>query len=164
MGEMILYFLRHGLAENRIEWKDDDSLRPLTDKGVENMNREADVIASLGLSLNIILTSPLKRAFQTAEIIARRLHKMDHLMQDERLAPGFNLEQLSKILSEVPEVDSILLVGHEPDFSETVSSLIGGGNIQFKKGGLTRVDLISSAPVQGELVWLIPPKILIRSS
>jgi phosphohistidine phosphatase len=56
----------------------------------------------------------------------------------------------------------MMLVGHEPDFSLTISALTGGGRILLKKGGLARVDLTSSEPLQGELVWLLPPKVMTR--
>ncbi|MBZ0288948.1 MAG: hypothetical protein K8I30_15125, partial [Anaerolineae bacterium] len=55
--------------------------------------------------------------------------------------------------------DEIMFVGHEPDFSTAVSKLIGGGEIVMKKGGMARVDLFSTTPLRGALVWVIPPKV-----
>jgi phosphohistidine phosphatase len=159
---MIIYFLRHGLAGIREEWKGDDSLRPLTKEGMKNMVRQAETLADLGLKPDLIITSPLARAFQTADIVADRLKRGDKLLQDERLGPGFNNEDLAKVLIDHAEAQTMMLVGHEPDFSLTISALTGGGRILLKKGGLARVDLTSSEPLQGELVWLLPPKVMTR--
>jgi phosphohistidine phosphatase len=157
---MILYFLRHGLAAERETWTGDDALRPLTKKGEKSLAIIADTMFELGLGLDLILTSPYVRAYQTAVVVAKRLQKMDVLVQDNRLTPGFGIAELTETLKDHKDATSILLVGHEPDFSETVSALIGGGRLIFKKAGLARVDLNSQAPPKGELVWLIPPKFL----
>jgi phosphohistidine phosphatase len=157
---MTLYVLRHGRAD-RSAWMGMDFERPLTEDGKECMLREADFIAQLDLGLDAILTSPLVRAYQTAEIVAERLNMLDLLTVDEQLEPGFGPIDLAEILEGYPEADEIMFVGHEPDFSETISYLIGGGNIVCKKGSLARVDLIDAGPLAGELVWLIPPKALI---
>ena len=158
---MKLYFLRHGRAD-RSAWMGMDFERPLTEEGKERMAQEADTIHQLDLGLDAILTSPLVRAYQTAEIVAERLNLLDLLVVDERLEPGFGPSDLAEILEEHPQADEIMLVGHEPDFSEIISYLIGGGTIVCKKGSLARVDLIDAGPMAGELAWLIPPKALIH--
>jgi phosphohistidine phosphatase len=157
---MKIYFLRHGLAGARSEWKHDDAARPLTEEGIDKMKRIAATLAALDLGLGVILTSPLVRARQTAEIVAQKLNLK--LIEDARLAPGFNVEQLRAILLDHPGVDALMVVGHEPDFSETISALIGGGRIVCKKGGLALVELPNAHSRKGELVWLIPPKVLAR--
>jgi phosphohistidine phosphatase len=159
---MILYFLRHGLAGDRADWLENDSQRPLTKEGKEKMAREAETIAGLGLNLDLIVTSPLTRALQTAQIVAQRLDIENKLAQDERISPGFDLQKLSEILTGHPGVETLMVVGHEPDFSETISDLIGGGRVVCKKGGLARVDVISQTPLMGELAWLMTPKLLTR--
>jgi phosphohistidine phosphatase len=159
---MDLYFLRHGLAGEREEWKGDDFDRPLTEQGKERVEREAATIAELQLAFDLIVSSPLIRAYQTAEIVARKLEMQDRIVKDERLSPGFGPDHLAKILLAYPKADALLLVGHEPDFSETISHLIGGGRIILKKGGLAYVEVPEAATLKGELVWLIPPKVLAR--
>jgi len=159
---MILYFLRHGVAGSREEWKGDDALRPLTKKGMKNMVSQAKTIDEMDLKLDLIITSPLARAFQTADIVADELDMGEKLVQDERLGPGFGSEDLVEVLQSHPEASNILLVGHEPDFSQTISALIGGSRLVVKKGGLARVDVINADPLQGELVWLLPPRAMIR--
>jgi phosphohistidine phosphatase len=157
---MILYFLRHELAGDRTDWTGDDRKRPLTTEGKERLARSARTLAALNLGLEAILTSPLTRARQTAEIAADGLGLKDSLSEDGRLGPGFGVESVSEILKEYPKAKALLLVGHEPDFSETVSALTGGSEIVFKKGGLARVDLDDVSSLHGSLVWLIPPKVL----
>jgi phosphohistidine phosphatase len=159
-GMMILYFLRHELADNRSDWTGDDRKRPLTKEGKERMSRSARTLAALDLKLDAILTSPLTRARQTAEIAAQELELEDRLVEDGRLGPGFGVEAISEIVKEYPKAKALLLVGHEPDFSNTVSALTGGSEIVFKKGGLSRVDLDDMSGLRGQLVWLIPPKVL----
>lgn len=157
---MKLYFLRHGRAD-RSAWSGADYERPLTGEGKERMAFEAETIAQLDLGPDHILTSPLVRAYQTAEIVAERLNMLDLLVIDDRLEPGFGPHDLAEILEERQSADELMLVGHEPDFSETISYLIGGGNIVCKKGSLARVDLVDAGPLAGELVWLLPPKVLV---
>jgi phosphohistidine phosphatase len=153
-----LYFLRHGLADHS-EWAGDDTMRPLTARGKQQMARTAETLARLDLGLELIISSPLARAYQTAEIVAAALGLRDRLVSDERLAPGFGLAELRRVLSEHAGLTTLMFVGHEPDFSDTISALIGGGRILCKKGGLARVDCPDDG-LTGDLVWLAPPALL----
>ena len=157
-----LYFLRHGQAENRQDWHRDDSERPLTTEGKKRMKREAAAIWKLGLSLDAIISSPLVRAFQTAEIVAQAVDSSPPLIKDDRLVPGFGPKELTAILAEYDGAGALMLVGHEPDFSETISQVTGGGRITVKKGALACIDMEDPSSLQGTLVWLIPPKALER--
>ncbi len=151
-----LYFLRHGLAD-RSAWNGPDFERPLTPRGVEKMHAEGRRLAAIGLQVDRILTSPLRRTFQTAEIVASYLRAP--LEVYPRLAPGFDIRQLERVLEEHPG-KTLLLVGHEPDCSMTIGALMGGGVVVCKKGSLARVDLYALHPPRGTLVWLLPPKAL----
>ncbi|MGZ3499648.1 MAG: phosphohistidine phosphatase SixA [Vulcanimicrobiaceae bacterium] len=157
---MRLYFLRHGQAGERDEYKGNDFDRPLTDEGRERMAREAKTIAQLQLAPDLIITSPLVRAKQTAEIVAERLKMRDRLIDDERLGLDFGLGELRQILQEHANASALLLVGHDPSMSQTVGQLVGGARINLKKGSLAYVDLPDASSVDGVLVWLIPPKVL----
>lgn len=159
---MKVYFLRHGIAGERSEWKGDDAERPLTDEGKEKTKSIADTIAQLELGLDAIITSPLVRAKQTAEIVAKKLNLESKMVEDKRLAPGFDADKLHAILLDHPYGDTVMVVGHEPDFSETISELIGGGRIVIKKGGLALVDLPNAHSQRGELLWLLTPKLLMK--
>jgi phosphohistidine phosphatase len=158
---MELLFLRHGVAEARETWTGDDRARPLTPQGRKAMARAAKSFAELGLAPELIVTSPLARARQTAEIAAAGLGLSDRLVEDERLAPGFDAAGLADVIAGRGVTGAVMLVGHEPDFSETIAALIGGGRVVCKKGGLARVDVDASLR-GGELVWLLPPRDLAR--
>ena len=157
-----LYLLRHGQAGSRHRWKGDDSARPLTGRGKQRMKREAATIRKMDLRLDLILTSPLARAQQTAEIVAEALGLGSRLVTDSRLAPGFGPRQLRALLVKHRRATALMLVGHEPDLSRTISHLIGGGRLDVKKGALALVELKDRVSPAGRLVWLIPPKALDR--
>lgn len=157
---MRLYFLRHGIAMDADEWQGDDSSRPLTADGRKSMEREAKAIAQLELELDLIVTSPHKRAKETAQIVAERLHLNDRVVEDDRLGANFDAARLSLLVRDHGDAQRVMLVGHEPDFSRTIEHLIGGGSVELKKGGLARVDIADPAVPSGDLVWLIPPKLL----
>jgi phosphohistidine phosphatase len=155
---MILYFFRHALAGDRNEWHEDDRLRPITETGKKRTKAAGKKLVDLIPDLDAIISSPLTRARQTADLLAEAL-EMEAAI-DERLSPGFSAVELAKIVEERPDAEALLLVGHEPDFSETISALIGGGEVVVKKGSLARVDLFDVPALEGQLVWLIPPKVL----
>jgi phosphohistidine phosphatase len=157
---MKLYFLRHGLAGERSEWKADDAKRPLTKAGKEKIEDAAASIAKWDLNLDLIITSPNVRAYQTAEIVAHKLKLLDRLAKDDRVGYGFDADKLAKILIGYPKANALMFVGHEPDFSETITRLIGGGHIVMKKGGLACIDLPDPKALKGELLWLVPPKLM----
>ena len=157
-----LFFLRHGQAGNRHEWKGDDSQRPLTVEGKKRMEREAAGIRTLGLRLDLIVSSPLVRAYQTADIVARGQGEAVRLVSDDRVGPGFGPTHLAAIVGEHKRAQGVMLVGHEPDFSETISQVTGGSRLVMKKGALACVELDDPTSRQGRLVWLLPPKLLER--
>jgi phosphohistidine phosphatase len=157
---MKVYLLRHGKAGNRLEWQGDDDDRPLTAEGEEALRREAEALRALGLAPDVIVTSPLARARRTAEIVADGLGLRARVVEDERLAHGFDARRLAQVLAAHAAAEAVMVVGHEPDFSATVSELIGGGEIVLKKGGLARVDVTAPVAGGGELVWLLTPPLL----
>jgi phosphohistidine phosphatase len=157
---MRCYFLRHGLAVDAGEWSGADFDRPLTRQGLERMTLAAKTIAALRLDVEIIITSPLIRAKQTATIVAKRLKLEDRLVEDERLAGGFGSSELAEILAEHRTADAVLLVGHEPGLSRIIGELVGGANIDFKPGSLACVNVPDPASLVGTLVWLVPAKVL----
>jgi phosphohistidine phosphatase len=158
---MRCYFLRHGIAVDPEAWSGNDFGRPLTHEGTQRMEREAKAIAELSLDLDCIVTSPLLRAKQTAEIVAERLDMRAKLVEDPRLADGFNFERLGAILGAHSDANAIMLVGHEPSMSVAMGRAIGGGSIELKKAALAGVELPDPASATGTLLCLIPPKVLL---
>jgi phosphohistidine phosphatase len=157
---MRCYFLRHGLAGDRETWTGDDFVRPLTPEGRDRMKREAAAIDDLGLGLDLIVTSPRLRAKQTAQIVADRLKMNDRFVEDERLDIGLDADRLRATLEAHADASSIMVVGHEPSMSDTIGTILGGGRIELKKGGLACVELQDASASAGTLIFSIPPKIL----
>ena len=154
---MRIYFLRHGIAEERGTGKP-DSERQLTAEGIQKLKAGAKYFEALGVEPAVVYTSPLIRAHQTAEIVAKHLACPMEIKRE--LSPGFDNMDLGNLLRDHRD-EAIMVVGHEPDFSYTINRIISGGDIKMKKGGLARVDLITRAPLRGILVWLLPPRVLL---
>lgn len=150
---MKVYFLRHGDADWPA-WERPDAERPLNKSGKKEMRKVAKFLSNIGVGPSLILTSPLPRARQTAEIAAKALD-LD-FSEEASLAPGFDAEKLSTLLLAYPAND-VLLVGHEPDFSAAIETLTGG-HVKMAKAGLARVDMDETG-MHGQLAWLLPPKI-----
>ena len=159
---MLLYFLRHGIAADREAWRGSDDDRPLTGEGVERMKREARTMADLGLSVDLIVTSPLRRARETAEIAAKALKCRNGLVEDERAGLAFDERNARAILNDRSGMQSVMFVGHEPSMSETIGALLGGAGVELKKGALACVEIDDGSSKSGTLLWLLPPKVLLR--
>jgi len=149
---MELYFLRHGEADWP-EWKKSDDERPLTKRGKREMRDVAKFLDRLRARPNLIVTSPLPRAAQTAEIAADYLKAK--LRKDELLAPGFGASKLPTVLKR-NGARVLMLVGHEPDFTQVISELTGA-SLKLSKAGVALVD-VDPESEEGKLLWLFPPK------
>ena len=148
---MKLYLLRHGKADWP-NWNKPDDDRPLTQEGKEQVAAVAKLLARLEIDPSIF-TSPLPRASQTAEIAASHLHQKVHV--DDLLRPGFDAGKLKKLLKDFSG-KSLMVVGHEPDFTRTIFQLTGG-KIKLSKAGVALIEF-DAASMKGELRWLVPPK------
>jgi phosphohistidine phosphatase len=150
---MRLYFLRHGEADWP-NWDRPDDERPLTERGKKEMRKVAKFLRALDIPLDDILSSPLPRARQTADIVAERFEL--HVREQETLGGGFNLSGLKELVQKYP-VDNLMIVGHEPTFSEVICELTGA-NCKLSKGGIALTDL-DEEEMKGRLLWLFPPKL-----
>ena len=149
---MQLYFLRHGEADWP-GWTKPDDERPLTDFGKKEARQVAKFLNRLKVKPDLIVSSPLPRALQTAEAAKEELKTK--LCQDEALEPGFGIGELSTVLKQHGS-KVLMLVGHEPDFSSVISALTGGF-IKMSKAGVALID-IDPETEKGRLLWLFPPK------
>jgi phosphohistidine phosphatase len=152
---MILYFLRHAHAEDGYDKPDE--LRALTPTGHQQAATTGALLKKAGLKLAALYTSPRLRATQTAEAIGNTLGITPQTR--EELNIGFNLVRLNKLVDDANMGDSIMVVGHEPTLSQTIRE-ITGGRVEMKKCGLARVDVMVRQPLNGELVWLLPPRLV----
>ena len=149
---MQLYFLRHGEA-NWPDWTKPDDERPLTDFGKKEVRQVAKFLDRLKVKPDLIVTSPLPRASQTAEIAAEQLKTK--LRRDEGLEPGFGISELKTVLKR-HRSKVLMLVGHEPDFTTVISALTGA-SLKLSKAGVALLD-IDPESEEGKLLWLFPPK------
>jgi phosphohistidine phosphatase len=157
---MTVYFLRHG--EARAAGSGGDAARALTAAGVARMEREAASMAALRFRVDRVLSSPLVRARQTAEIVARALGRGEALSVDERLSPGFGRDHLRLVLRDHHGAAALMLVGHEPDISAVIGACIGGGSVEVGKGTLARLDFERPGSLSATLAWLLPAHVLER--
>ena len=157
-----LYLIRHGVAAERGDAWPDDNKRPLTSRGIARLKKEVKGLVALEVSLDQILTSPLVRARQTAEVIAEALPSKPPLANSRALMPGGRYNDLIDELSKYSRRRRIALVGHEPDLGAIAARLLGArGTVEFKKGAVCRIDFEALPPARpGHLVWLAPPKLL----
>ena len=148
---MKLFLLRHGKADWP-NWDKSDDERPLTQEGKDQVAAVAKLLARLEVAPAIV-TSPLPRASQTAEIAGKYLGQK--VRADALLRPGFDARKLRKLLKDFSG-NSLMVVGHEPDFTRTIFQLTGG-ETKLSKAGVALVEL-DTPTMKGELRWLVPPK------
>lgn len=161
---MELYIIRHATAQP-LGRKNDftDEKRSLTAEGRERMRDAARGLRKLGVELDLILTSPLARAVETAEVLASvfGMSKGD-VEQTPNLAPGASFEELFAQIKGRTGVESVALVGHQPDLGELIRKVVrgnGGFSIELKKGSVCRVGITETVPeLQGALSWLMTPR------
>jgi phosphohistidine phosphatase len=161
-GPYEIYLIRHATAEERGEAWPDDAKRPLTANGAARMKKTARGLARLQVTIDIVLTSPLVRTRQTAEILAGALDPHPAIVNIDALAPGGGYASLVAELEKHVRKARMALVGHEPGIGELAARLIGSRHpIEFKKGAVCRVDLDEIPPSgPGNLRWLVTPRIL----
>jgi phosphohistidine phosphatase len=162
-----LVIIRHGPAGDRAEWeaeRRDDRLRPLTPEGRKEIQRVAPGLVRLVPTLDVLATSPLVRAAQTAEIIAQAYDSEPVIL--EALAPERDPDETVGWLQKQPADYTLGLVGHEPHLSTLVGYLLIGTRASFidlKKGGACILDLRGTPqPGKGNLNWLLTPRELRR--
>ncbi|HEY7451523.1 MAG TPA: histidine phosphatase family protein [Candidatus Limnocylindria bacterium] len=154
---MILYFLRHGKAGHVDPGDPDDDARELTDAGAAELKAAAAVWRRLNLRPDVVLSSPLPRALQTAEWLVRGLDLEPPEVVD-RLRPGADWADMAQALAAHRDARRVLFVGHEPDLSSAVELLTGARAVRMRKGGLACVEFPGiPEPGAGELAWLVDP-------
>lgn len=141
---MKLYVVRHGEAEEAGAGGDEG--RRLTPEGIRKIKEAARGLESFGISVRSLLSSPLPRAWQTAEIIGERLGVTPE--RSDALVPGQSIRKVLYRLSTLPPASSVMVVGHQPTLSELIGACIGvsGGAIEMKKGACCCIEF--SGPME----------------
>lgn len=158
---MELYLLRHGIAEDRAA-SGRDADRALTDDGRKKLKRVLERARKAAVTPTLILSSPLKRAFETAEIAARELGYSSEIAITDVLTPGSSPQRVWSEIRAHRDEPSILLAGHEPLFSATVAFMLGSTRsmVEFKKAALARIDFDHlGAEPRGVLEWMLTAKL-----
>lgn len=163
---MDIYLLRHDDAVDRVAGgyaRDEE--RPLTEAGRGEARAAAEALRWLGSPIDLILTSPLVRAEQTATIAAELLLPTRGLARCAPLASGGDLEEIvAALVAAAPT--NVLLVGHMPDLGELAGWLAWGrpeATLTLRTGGLCRLSTPDRPSAgSGDLRWLLPPKLLRR--
>lgn len=154
---MILYFLRHGAAEERAPGGSDRDRRLTTD-GEAQLRAAASIWRRIQLRPDVIISSPFPRAMRTAELVVEGLGLDQGPIADERLAPGASWSSFAQALAEHPADRRVMLVGHEPDLSSAVELLSGAASVRMRKAALACLEFYGvPEPGGGEIAWLIDP-------
>lgn len=158
-----IYVVRHAIAADAGPSCPTDAERPLTEEGIARWRLQVQGLRSLDATIDVILTSPLVRCRQTADLLAEGLGGVPVETRDA-LKPGGRLSQVTTDIGDHRRASAVAIVGHEPMMGTLVASLLGAqGMVQFKRGAVCRVDVESFPPkAAGLLVWMLPPKVLRR--
>ena len=165
---MNIYIIRHAIAvdEGTPEYEQ-DSERPLTDKGRKKMRQIAKGLRKLGVEFDLILSSPYIRANETAEILASEFKMKKKVVFSENLIPMADPDLLIPEINDKYSVESIALVGHEPHLSALIGMLTSENphlDITLKKGGVCYLaaDDLHHGDHRATLEWLLTPGILME--
>jgi len=163
---MVIYFLRHANAGQK-QFSDaaKDEKRPIDKIGEEQSHDVGRALAALGVAVNVIISSPLTRAMQTAAIVSQELGHEEKLVLDDALRPEATFEKFKALLNRHKDKAAIMVVGHDPSMTDFVNAVLASGTplalVEMKKGGVAKVEKELRRPAV--LRWLITPKIVQRT-
>jgi phosphohistidine phosphatase len=158
---MIIYFLRHANAGESLSNAKKDEKRALDRDGIEQCGLVGRALVALDSSVDTIVSSPLKRATQTASLVGNELGYEGKLQLEDALRPGASFADFRRLLEKYVRQEAILVVGHNPNLSEflgrTISEPGCEAAIELKKGAVAKVEMGRGGAV---LHWCVSPKVL----
>lgn len=158
---MIIYFLRHASAGEHLSNPKKDEKRPLDKSGIEQCGYVGRALAALDTQIDVLISSPLKRAAQTASLVGNELSYEGKLQFEDDLCPEASFASFRKLLEKYRKHESIMIVGHNPNLSEFLGrSLSETGcqaNIDMKKGSVAKVETGRNSSA---LQWYLTPKLV----
>jgi phosphohistidine phosphatase len=158
---MIVYFLRHANAGTKRSNAAADEKRPLDAEGITQCRYMGRTLAALNAQVDVVVSSPLKRASQTAALVSNEMGHEGKLQFDAALRPDAPFEAFRELLDRHRKEEAIMVVGHDPSLSNFLSLLVTGGtsraSVEMKKGGVARIDL---GPRRAVLKWSLTPKVV----
>jgi phosphohistidine phosphatase len=156
---MILNFLRHASAGQHIANPKKDEKRALDKEGIEQCGYVGRALAALNVQVDAIVSSPLKRATQTASLVGNEVGYEGKLQIDAGLRPQAGLADFRKLLDKYSRQEAIMVVGHNPNLSQFLGSVISDSgceaSVDLKKGAVAKVEMRRSL---GTLQWCLTPK------
>lgn len=157
---MNLYVLRHASAGTRRANPVVDVKRPIDKEGKQQCLLLANYLNALNLQFDLIASSPLKRALQTASLVGTEVGYEAKILKTDALAPAATLGDFQKLLGQVGQYENVLVVGHNPNLQQFLGTLLASpayASVRLRKGGLARVDCTRRP---GTLHWLVEPRLL----
>jgi phosphohistidine phosphatase len=156
---MIVYFLRHASAGQHDVNPKKDEKRPLDQDGIDQCGYVGRALAAMDVQVDAVITSPLKRATQTAALVANEIGYEAKLQIEDGLRPAATFVDFRKLLAKYDRFEAIMVVGHNPNLSEFLGRVISGetgkNGVDLKKGAVARVEV---ARQRGVLQWCVTPK------
>jgi len=158
---MILYFLRHASAGEHMVNPKKDEKRALDKEGIDQCGYIGRALVALDVQVDVIISSPLKRCTQTASLVGNELSYEGKLQLETGLRPEARLPDFRKILEKYARQDAVMVVGHNPNLSQFLGSVISDSgceaSLELKKGAVAKVEMRRSS---GTLQWCLTPKVL----
>lgn len=156
---MIVYFLRHASAGERSRDAKKDEARPLDREGIQQCGLMGRVLAAMDVQVEAVISSPLKRASQTAVLVSNELGYDGKFIFDDSLRPEGGFEKFRELLAKRSRDEAILVVGHNPNLSDFLGRCIGRrdeARIDLKKAAVAKVDF---GKRRGVLEWCLTPRL-----
>jgi phosphohistidine phosphatase len=158
---MIIYFLRHASAGEPVANPKKDEKRALDDTGIQQCGEVGRALAALEVQVDVIVSSPLKRSTQTAALVGNEMGYEGKMQLDDALRPSASFSEFRRLLEKYKKYESIMVVGHNPNLSEFLGSVISEpdceASIELRKGAVARVEMRRNS---GSLHWCVTPKLL----
>ena len=158
---MIVYFLRHANAGQKLVSPKKDEKRGLDREGMEQCGYVGRALTALDVQVDAVISSPLKRSTQTAVLVANEMGFEGKLQIEAALRPEATITDFRRLLEKYARMEAIMVVGHNPNLSEFLGHIISGAgceaNIELRKGAVAKVELRRSS---GSLSWCLTPKVL----
>ena len=158
---MIIYFLRHASAGEHLVNPKKDEKRGLDKDGIEQCGYVGRALAAIEAQVDVIVSSPLKRATQTASLVGNEMGYEGKLQIETGLRPGATLADFRRMLEKYARQEAVMVVGHNPNLSQFLGAIISESgceaSVELKKGAVARVDMRRSS---GTLQWCLTPKAL----
>ena len=155
---MNIYLIRHATAEPTTHLKK-DSVRELTDEGIKLLQESCAIWKNYVNGFDFILSSPLKRALQTAELVAENFNYKNDIIKDSALLPGGNTSSIIQLADSI-EGEDVAFFGHQPDMTHHISRLVGVSDlrIKFSPASIAKISFDGKAKKdKGTLIFLLPP-------